>query len=218
MRNWPERLLIAAVRFMPRQRKEWGEAMLAELASVQPFKARWHFAIGCASVVLEEFMKTLTKRAWRTRLLGTRVFGVAWMSLIWASLWGLMFGLLLLVLERVLGPSSEPSLLFMVWTISQVGLVTGVLFGVLLAWAENGKAVADLSLLRVTFWGALSAAVFPVLTGRANQVFWTCTFGVIVAVGIVALAKRATHSHPTRMPSWLRLFALLAVKSAVHPR
>jgi uncharacterized membrane protein len=143
---------------------------------------------------------------------------VALISLIWASLWAAMFGVLLLALERVLGPSNEPSLLFMMWTIGQVGLVTGVLFGVLLALGENGKAVEQISLMRVTLWGALSAAVFPVITGRANQVVWTCPFGVIVAVAMVALARWADVSRLDRRPHLLSACALLPVKDAVNPR
>ncbi len=208
MMDWPERLLIAAVRCMPVLRREWGEAMLAELASVRLSPARWRFAIGCAATALEESMRSL----------GTRARGVALISLIWASLWAVMFGALLLALERVLGPSNEPSLMFMMWTIAQVGLVSGVLFGVLLALGENGKAVEQISLMRVTLWGALSAAVFPVMTGRANQVLWTCAFGVIVAVAMVALARRAALSRLDRTPGLLSACALLPVKDAVNPR
>jgi hypothetical protein len=210
MMDWPERLLIAAIRCMPALRREWGEAMLAELASVRPSQARWRFAIGCAATALEESMKSLR----------TRVLGVALISLTWATLWALMFGALLLALERVLGPSNEPSLLFMMWTIGQLGLATGLLFGVLLATGENGKAVEKISLLRVTLWGALSAAVFPVMTGRANQVLWTSTFGVIVAVAMVALARQAalSRSRRDRAPSLLSACALLPVKDAVRPR
>lgn len=205
MRDRPERLLRAAVRCMPARRREWGEAMLAELASVPLSPARWRFAVGCAATVLEESMRSL----------GTRARGVAWISLIWGCLWAVMFGGLLLVLERLLGPSNEPSLLFMMWTIGQVGLVSGVLFGLLLALGENGKAVEQLSLLRVTFWGALSAAVFPVITGRANQVFWTCAFGVVVAAAMIALARNSRHN---RTPRWLKACALLPVQDAVNPR
>jgi hypothetical protein len=109
-----------------------------------------------------------------------------------------MFGALVLVLELLLGPNAEPSLPFMMWIAGQVGLVSGAFFGVLLALAENGKPVEQLSLPRAALWGALSAAVFPVMTGRADQVFWTCTFGVIVAVAMVAMARRA------HFPVWPR--------------
>lgn len=142
---------------------------------------------------------------------------MACISVIWALVWAVMFGALLLALESRLGPNDEPPLTSMMWTIGQVGLVSGALFGVVLALGENGRAVEQISLVRVALWGALSASVFPVMTGRANQVFWTCTFGVIVAVAMVASAKRAA-SRQGRSPSVLWACALLPVKDAVNPR
>ncbi|MBL8177307.1 MAG: hypothetical protein JNK48_21710 [Bryobacterales bacterium] len=150
--------------------------------------------------------------------LGKRIRGVALISLIWAPLWAIMFGAFLLALESLLGPNSEPSLVFMMWTIGQVGLVAGAFFGLLLAFGESGKAVEQISLWRVTLWGAMSAAVFPVMTGRANQVFWTCAFGAIVAVAMVALARRAALSRPDGSPGLLPVCALLPVKDAVNPQ
>jgi len=150
--------------------------------------------------------------------LGRRVRGVALISLIWAPLWAVMFGAFLLALEFLLGPSNEPSFVFMIWTIGQVGFVTGTVFGILLALGENGKAVEQISLMRVTLWGALSAAVFPVMTGRANQVSWTCVFGVIVAVAMVTMARRAALSRPDRSPSLRLACALLPVEDTVNPR
>ncbi len=48
----PERLLAAAVRHMPVERREWGAAMLAELAQLQQPSTRWRFALGCSRVAL----------------------------------------------------------------------------------------------------------------------------------------------------------------------
>jgi hypothetical protein len=53
--NWagiPERLLAIAVRRMPVERREWGAAMLAELAILQHPVMRWRFALDCARVAL----------------------------------------------------------------------------------------------------------------------------------------------------------------------
>jgi hypothetical protein len=46
----PRLLLTVAVRRMPVERREWGEAMLAELAQLQNKSTRWRFALGCARV------------------------------------------------------------------------------------------------------------------------------------------------------------------------
>lgn len=48
----PERLLAWAVRQMPTERREWGAAMLAELASVRHPATRWQFALSCLRVAL----------------------------------------------------------------------------------------------------------------------------------------------------------------------
>lgn len=44
------RLLAFAVRRMRAARREWGAAMLAELAELQDSPTRWRFALGCAWV------------------------------------------------------------------------------------------------------------------------------------------------------------------------
>lgn len=48
----PRLLLAVAVRWMPGERREWGAAMLAELAQLQNLSTRWRFALGCACVAL----------------------------------------------------------------------------------------------------------------------------------------------------------------------
>src|SRR5262245_61551359 len=48
----PRSLLAAAVRLMPAERREWGAAMLAELAQLQHPFTRWQFAMGCARAAL----------------------------------------------------------------------------------------------------------------------------------------------------------------------
>jgi hypothetical protein len=48
----PRLLLTIAVRRMPAERSDWGEAMLAELAHIQNPSARWRFALGCIRVAL----------------------------------------------------------------------------------------------------------------------------------------------------------------------
>src|SRR5206468_1801624 len=44
-------LLDAAVRALPARRREWGEAMRAELPAIGAGRARWRFAAGCLRVV-----------------------------------------------------------------------------------------------------------------------------------------------------------------------
>lgn len=48
----PELLLAAAVRLLPEERRDWGVAMLAELAQLHHPSTRWRFALGCTGVAL----------------------------------------------------------------------------------------------------------------------------------------------------------------------
>jgi len=48
----PELLLASAVRRMPAERREWGAAMLAELAMLRRPVTRWRFALDCTRVAL----------------------------------------------------------------------------------------------------------------------------------------------------------------------
>jgi len=48
----PKLLLAAAGRLLPKERRDWGVAMLAELAQLQNPSTRWWFALGCTRVAL----------------------------------------------------------------------------------------------------------------------------------------------------------------------
>lgn len=217
--DWPAQLLTSAVRRMPVERGEWGAAMLAELATLQQPFARWRFALGCAWVALfPPRQRHLAFAGGTMNVYARKLRGVTSISLIWAPVWAVLFGLLVSILQVFLPPNTEPTLPEMMWIIAQVGFVSGSLFGVLFALAENGKAVHRLSLGRAALWGALASAVFPILTERANQTFWTCTFGAVVALALVALARRAAvreAKQPQRNP--LLAGALLMVQDAVSP-
>jgi hypothetical protein len=52
MNDTPARLLAWSIRCLPRQQREWGTAMLAELTAIERPSERWHFALGCTAVAL----------------------------------------------------------------------------------------------------------------------------------------------------------------------
>lgn len=52
MSDLPERIVAVAARLLRGDRREWGEAMTAELAQYRESPARWHFALGCVWAVL----------------------------------------------------------------------------------------------------------------------------------------------------------------------
>lgn len=60
----PRRLLAAAVRLMPESRRDWGEAMLAEIGQCGDRSARWRFALGCARVALFPPVPVSGPRSW----------------------------------------------------------------------------------------------------------------------------------------------------------
>jgi hypothetical protein len=54
-RDAASRLLTAAVRSLPADRADWGQAMLAELVSIEPRRARLGFAWGCVRATATQY-------------------------------------------------------------------------------------------------------------------------------------------------------------------
>jgi hypothetical protein len=114
MNHWedmPWRLLAAVVRQMPADRREWGKAMLAELAQVEGAAGRWSFAIGCLRVALfppgkfEVFPVTMFKSMLPTLGIGAVVgFALLQPEISGAGLaWGfLIYGMGVLVIPTAL--------------------------------------------------------------------------------------------------------------------
>ncbi|GII61061.1 hypothetical protein Skr01_11460 [Sphaerisporangium krabiense] len=69
------RLLSVAAWLLPEGRGQWGPAMRAELAGIEPAPARWRFALGCLRVALT-----------RPRLLGTAACALLTLGVIAAAL------------------------------------------------------------------------------------------------------------------------------------
>jgi hypothetical protein len=146
--------------------------------------------------------------------------GVTGISLIWAPVWAVLFTLLTCILQLFLPLDSDVGTLRLMSIIGRVGLVSGGIFGILLSLNESGKAIRNLSLGRAMVWGILSSAIYPLVTQRANQVFWTCTFGAVVAVALVALARRAELrdlAHPRRLRDIFFACVLTPIRDAVSP-
>lgn len=53
-RDLPDGLLATAVRALPAGRRDWGQAMRAELATVAPGRDRWGFALSCLRAVVAQ--------------------------------------------------------------------------------------------------------------------------------------------------------------------
>ena len=146
--------------------------------------------------------------------------GVTGISLMWAPVWAAMFTVLTCILQLFLPLDGDVGTIRMMWIIGWVGLVSGAIFGILLSLTESGKAIRNLSLGRAVVWGILSSAVYPLMTGRANQVFWTCAFGAVVALTLVALARKAALRDATRPRGLLDIIlacVLMPIRDAVSP-
>ncbi|MGQ0766567.1 MAG: hypothetical protein ACT4OZ_12975 [Gemmatimonadota bacterium] len=115
--------------------------------------------------------------------------GVASISLVSAPIWATLFALLTGIAQFFLPADSDVGTIRIILAIGWVGFVSGALFGLFLAVAERGNRLSNLSLPRAALWGALSSAIYPVLTGRAAQIFWTCTFGAAIGTALVAIAR-----------------------------
>jgi hypothetical protein len=117
------------------------------------------------------------------------------LSLTWGAVWALVFTALFLVIMAV-----DPRSIDAGETLSlgaaigaAYGFVTGVSFSILLLLAERGKALRDISLGRAGAWGAIAAAVMPLVSVSADNrmLVFMCPIGAALAIGMVALAKRA---------------------------
>ncbi len=71
------------------------------------------------------------------------------------------------------------------------GLLCGLGFGSLLAFAERRKTILDLSLARVAIWGVLGSAVIPVLTLSFELIVITAPLGALFASASVVIARKA---------------------------
>jgi hypothetical protein len=72
-------LLAIAVWLLPAGRREWGQAMRAELAAVSSTRARWWFAAGCARTVVTQ-PAVLRRNGYPALMIGTLVTVLGWSS------------------------------------------------------------------------------------------------------------------------------------------
>lgn len=148
--------------------------------------------------------------------------GVISISLIWGILWAVVFGIIATIIGIVdpdsIDPGEEPVIIALMG--GAFGAVSGVAFGILLALAESGRDIRNFSLLRAALWGMLSAAVFPLLAGKYNQVLVMCPIGIVVALTLAAISRKAERRHG--QPNGLRdaFFAcfLTPIRDVINPR
>jgi hypothetical protein len=131
----PASLLAWAVCAMPRARKEWGVAMLGELAAVPGGTARWRFALSCARAAL---LLPSDERRPTLGLLAVTVPPLALPFIYVAAV----------VIETA---GAAPTVLVRVLVVSTMAaLVAGVPLGLASRWRQE-------SIPRLTTWGITSS-------------------------------------------------------------
>jgi hypothetical protein len=137
----PTSLLTFAVRAMPKSRREWGVAMLAELAAVPGGMARWRFALSCARAALFLPSAGPAPSGERRPLLG--LFAVTAPPLALPFIY-----VAALVMEAV---GAAPAVIVRILVISTMAaLVAGVPLGLASRWRQE-------SLPHLTTWGIASS-------------------------------------------------------------
>ena len=140
-----------------------------------------------------------------------RLLGVLGIGLSWGVAWAALFATLALIIG-ILRPqdidSGESPLGFSGIGLV-VGFVSGAVFGLILAIAENRKSIVDLALMRVALWGMLGAAAWPLLTPLPDAMLLIlCPLGAVCAAVAVAIARRAEH-HDPQLPTGLSVLGRL---------
>lgn len=121
--------------------------------------------------------------------------GVAW-AVLWLAFWGIVAGVIAVLDPDSIDPG-EP--LMFVAIFGPMGLLTGVVFAVLLTIWENVRTIADLPLTRVACWGILSTAVVQLaylghgdagLAANIKMALLFAAFGGVVTTVWLVMARR----------------------------
>lgn len=74
-----------------------------------------------------------------------------------------------------------------------IGLLGGTLFAVAISIANRGLPLGRVPVWNAALWGAISAAAFPLLSGRADQTIILCPLGVCCALALRWTAARVSR-------------------------
>ncbi len=130
-----------------------------------------------------------------------RVLGI---GLAWAILWGVFWTTLFSIIGIVDPDSIDPGDEMAVIILGSMGLLTGVVFGILLSIGSRSRTNIDLSLTRVAVQGILATAVVQLgyldhgdlgLAHNIRMALLFCAFGGVVTLVWLATARWWLRRH-----------------------
>ena len=126
-----------------------------------------------------------------------RLRGLLGIGLTWGTMWAAV-GAVLGIVVGILAPQSiDPGEgpLNIAWILGTAGFFSGVTFALVLSRLERGRSLRSISLPRGALWGAIGAAVIPLLTPVADaMLIFTCPLGALLAAGSITIARRQLGS------------------------
>ena len=132
-----------------------------------------------------------------------RLRGLAGIGLTWGVLWA-MFGVALVLVVGAIDPAQVgpgEGAMTVARVLGFAGFVSGVAFGTLLTIAERRRNLQNLAVWRAGLWGAIGAAVIPLLTTADDKMLIiTMPLGFLFATTSVLLARRADLRDAGRTP------------------
>ncbi len=137
-----------------------------------------------------------------------RFFAVISLAILWALEWavfGALFGVYQFYLGRNYAIIDPPLWAGPFWTVvlvtaidfAKAGALSGALFAIVLAFAEQRQSVAHLRLSRVALWGVVGAWLIPatllfINIARSGIQWWGFVLEYLVIIGIAGVVSAAT--------------------------
>ena len=151
-----------------------------------------------------------------------KLVGIAGLGLVFSVSWVGVFSLIISVIGYLDPDSIDPgeSWSIMLGIGAAVGFVSGLGFAILLAWFERGNPTHEIHLGRAACWGILGSTIFPLISSHEDQVLVMCPIGAVVAMIVVALARRGEPrdpAQPTRATQLPFRFLRALVRNTVAP-
>ncbi len=178
--NWPRCIVeFAAIVSLP-GRREWKQAMLAELEAVPEGLARWCFALNCAFACL--FVPASPCASHQSLTPSKMIVATAGLALVWGFIWAAS-AFIVVLLVWIIDPGSidhgeEPYRLAPL--VGLAGCIVGGLFGSALLFVAKGRIFA-ISLGRACLIGGCVGALLPIITDKDG--FNTL---IVVVLGVIS--------------------------------